>query len=69
MIGDGLITQDEGLANSDSANNLLWLINNTAAGADFAAGKERSPEARASPLPSSAPFSEFKLDTSETERA
>jgi twitching motility protein PilU len=69
MIGDGLITQDEGLANSDSANNLLWLINNTAAGADFAAGKERSPEARPSPLPSSAPFSEFKLDTSETERA
>ena len=69
MIGDGLITQDEGLANSDSANNLLWLINNTAAGADFAAGKERSPEARPSSLRGSAPFSEFKLDTNETERA
>jgi len=69
MIKDGLITQDEGLSNADSANNLLWLINNTAAGADFAAGKER-PEARpASALTSSAPFSEFKLDSSETERA
>jgi twitching motility protein PilU len=67
MIKDGLITQDEGLSNADSANNLLWLINNTAAGADFAAGKDR-PEARpAGALTSSAPFSEFKLD--ETERA
>ncbi len=69
MIRDGLITQDEALSNADSANNLLWLINNTAAGADFAAGKERSPEARRAALTSSAPFSEFKLDTSETERA
>ena len=69
MIRDGLITQDEALSNADSANNLLWLINNTAAGADFAAGKDRSPEARPAALTSSAPFSEFKLDTSETERA
>jgi twitching motility protein PilU len=70
MIRDGLITQDEGLSNADSANNLLWLINNTAAGADFAAGKERPTEARpAAALTSSAPFSEFKLDSSETERA
>ena len=68
MIRDGLITQDEGLSNADSANNLLWLINNTAAGADFAAGKERSPGARPAAAPTgSAPFSEFKLD--ETERA
>jgi len=69
MIRDGLITQDEALSNADSANNLLWLINNTAAGADFAAGKNRGPEARPAALTSSAPFSEFKLDTSETERA
>ena len=68
MIRDGLITQDEALSNADSANNLLWLINNTAAGADFAAGKERSPGARPAAAPTgSAPFSEFKLD--ETERA
>jgi len=69
MIRDGLITQDEALSNADSANNLLWLINNTAAGADFAAGKDRSPEARPAALTGSAPFSEFKRDTSETERA
>src|SRR5256885_11175162 len=46
MIRDGLITQDEALSNADSANNLLWLINNTAAGADFAAGKKRGPQGR-----------------------
>ena len=28
LINDGLISQEEGLANADSANNLLWLINN-----------------------------------------
>jgi twitching motility protein PilU len=69
MIKDGLISQDEGLANADSANNLLWLMNNTAAGADVAAGKERSPGVRSAAPTSSAPFSEFKLDHNETERA
>jgi len=70
MIKDGLISQDEGLSNADSANNLLWLMNNTVAGADVAGGKERSPEARPSAAPaSSAAFSEFKLDVNETERA
>jgi twitching motility protein PilU len=69
MIKDGLISQDEGLANADSANNLLWLMNNTAAGADVAGGKERSPQAKPSASTGSAPFSEFKLDVDETERA
>jgi twitching motility protein PilU len=70
MIKDGLISQDEGLSNADSANNLLWLMNNTAAGADIAGGKERSPESRPAAAPtSSAAFSEFKLDVNETERA
>lgn len=70
MIRSGLVTQDEALANSDSANNLLWLINNTEAGADIAGGKERKPEGKsAAALTSSAPFSEFKLDVNETERA
>src|SRR6266478_159763 len=69
MIKDGLITQDEGLANADSANNLLWLMNNTAAGADVAAGKDR-PDAKLSTAPArSTGFSEFKLDVDETERA
>jgi twitching motility protein PilU len=69
MIRSGLVTQDEALANSDSANNLLWLINNTEAGADIAAGKDRKTEGKsAAALTSSAPFSEFKLDVSDTER-
>jgi twitching motility protein PilU len=70
MIREGTLSQDEALANADSPNNLLWLINNTQAGADIAAGKERKPGAKsAAALTTSAPFSEFKLDTSETERA
>jgi twitching motility protein PilU len=70
MIREGTLSQDEALANADSPNNLLWLINNTQAGADIAGGKERRPEAKpAAALTTSAPFSEFKLDTSETERA
>lgn len=28
LINDGLISQEEGLANADSANNLLWMLNN-----------------------------------------
>jgi len=28
LVKDGLITQDEALANADSATNLLWLLNN-----------------------------------------
>lgn len=31
LIKDGQITQEEGLSNADSANNLLWLLNNEAA--------------------------------------
>src|SRR5437899_3070446 len=69
MIGEGIITQEEALANADSANNLLWLINNTEAGAALAAGSEKKAQARPSSLRGSAPFSEFKLDTNETERA
>ena len=30
LIKDGLITKEEGLSNADSANNLLWLLNNEA---------------------------------------
>ena len=66
MIQQGIVAQDEALANADSPNNLLWLINNTQAGADIAGGKERKPEAKPAALTTSAPFSEFKLDLSET---
>jgi twitching motility protein PilU len=66
MIQEGILTQDEALANADSPNNLLWLINNTQAGADIAAGKERRPETKPAVPATSAAFSEFKLDMSET---
>jgi twitching motility protein PilU len=64
MIGDGLVTQDEALANADSANNLLWLINNTEAGAAMAAGSERKPQARPMADPNTT-YSNFKLDATE----
>src|SRR6266702_6105814 len=32
MLREGVLSQDEALANADSPNNLLWLINNTQAG-------------------------------------
>jgi hypothetical protein len=28
LVQDGLVSQDEALANADSATNLLWLLNN-----------------------------------------
>jgi len=68
MIRDGTITQEEALANADSANNLLWLINNTEAGAELAAGKDPRPEGKPSGAGPASSFSDFKLDVSETER-
>jgi len=64
MIGDGVITQEEALANADSANNLLWLINNTEAGAALAAGSEKKPEARPMADPNTT-YSNFKLGATE----
>jgi twitching motility protein PilU len=69
MLQDGLITQEEALLNADSATNLLWMINNTQAGAGVAQGRERNEE----PRPSAASggttsFSDFKLDVDEAER-
>jgi twitching motility protein PilU len=66
MVRDGLITQDEALANADSATNLLWLINNTQAGADVANGKEAGEQAKSAGSQSGS-FSDFKLDVGETE--
>jgi len=68
MLRDGTITQDEALANSDSASNLLWLINNTEAGADLVAGREKGADRPAATTPGSPSFSSFKLDVDETER-
>lgn len=73
LLRDGVISQEEALANADSATNLLWLINNTEAGAELAAGKDsksRSLDKMSSTQPiGSTSFSDFKLDTDDSERA
>ncbi|MFL6636165.1 MAG: PilT/PilU family type 4a pilus ATPase [Massilia sp.] len=51
------ITQEEALANADSATNLLWLINN---GPDSKAKEEEAPPRPAEPAGPS--FTEFTLD-------
>ncbi len=38
MIRDGKISQEEGMANADSPANLIWLLNNTEAGASTPGG-------------------------------
>lgn len=54
LIQDGVITQDEGLANADSATNLYWLLNN-------AQGKQPEPEPE--PKKDEGPtFTEFTLN-------
>ena len=56
LVQAGLVTQDEALANADSATNLLWLLNNgPAQGAQEAANKKDEPP--------EASFTEFTLNT------
>ena len=69
LLQQGLITQEEALANCDSPTNLLWLINNTEAGGALKAGGEKTatqevkpPQNQAGP----AAFSDFKLDVPAT---
>ena len=57
LVQDGLISQDEALANADSATNLLWLLNN---GPDSKAA-QAEPEAK-KPI-DEASFTEFTLNT------
>jgi twitching motility protein PilU len=38
LIQEGVVTQDEALANADSATNLYWLLNNAQS------GKQAQPE-------------------------
>jgi twitching motility protein PilU len=73
LLRDGVISQEEALANADSATNLLWLINNTEAGAELAAGKDSKSTSfdkmsSTQPIVSTS-FSDFKLDTDDSERA
>jgi twitching motility protein PilU len=64
MIGEGIITQEEALANADSANNLLWLINNTEAGAALAANSEKKSQPKPAMDPNTT-YSNFKLGETE----
>ena len=57
LVQADLITQDEALANADSATNLLWLINN---GPDSKAKEEEAPKPAEPDGPS---FTEFTLDS------
>ena len=57
LVQDGLISQDEALANADSATNLLWLLNN---GPD-SKNAQAEPETKA--MPDEASFTEFTLNT------
>jgi twitching motility protein PilU len=59
LVQDGLVSQDEALANADSATNLLWLLNN---GPDSKLAKADEPDANAAPS-SEASFTEFTLNT------
>jgi twitching motility protein PilU len=58
LVQDEQISQDEALANADSATNLLWLLNN---GPDSKTAKADEPEAKAPPSETS--FTEFTLNT------
>ncbi|HJV01977.1 MAG TPA: PilT/PilU family type 4a pilus ATPase [Burkholderiaceae bacterium] len=60
LVHDGAISQEEALANADSATNLLWLLNN---GPDSKLAQAASePEAPAKPA-SDTSFTEFTLNT------
>lgn len=54
LIGDGVITKEDAMANADSATNLFWLLNNKG---------EKAPEAApAGPVEQGATFTEFTLN-------
>jgi twitching motility protein PilU len=55
LIREGLVTQEEALANADSASNLYWLLNNEQK------PKEEAPEAEP-PQQEGATFTEFTLN-------
>jgi twitching motility protein PilU len=55
LIQDGVITQEEGLANADSATNLYWLLNNAQSGKQ----PEPEPEQKKDDGPT---FTEFTLN-------
>ena len=72
MIREGKITQEEGMANADSPSNLIWLLNNTEAGATTPGGSTSAPELpkKGGDLPveesGGASFTEITLITEDT---
>ena len=58
LVQADLITQEEALANADSATNLLWLINN----GPESQGSKDAPAPPAPEQPEGASFTEFTLD-------
>jgi twitching motility protein PilU len=71
MLQQGLITQDEAMANCDSPTNLIWLINNTEAGgalkaaqANIGKGEGKTDQPAPAPATSAGPtsFADFKID-------
>ena len=59
LVKSGLVTQEEALANADSATNLLWLLNN---GPDSKLAQQET-AAENKPEDSSSSFTEFTLNT------
>jgi twitching motility protein PilU len=70
LFMDGQITQDEAMANADSATNMLWLINQATAGEISGqaiapkppAEKPEEKSGQTQPSASSASFNDFKID-------
>jgi twitching motility protein PilU len=54
LVKEGKVSQEEALANADSATNLLWLLNN---------GPENKQEDKPAEQPEGASFTEFTLNT------
>jgi twitching motility protein PilU len=70
LFMEGKITQEEAMANADSASNMLWLINqatageitNSGAGRPAAAPAPEKKEGTATAGPADASFNNFKID-------
>jgi len=60
LVKDGLVTQDEALANADSATNLLWLLNN---GPESQVQQTQEQEREKPAAPQGASFTEFTLNS------
>jgi twitching motility protein PilU len=69
MIRDGSVTQEEGLAYADSATNLLWQLNNAAAGPAPSQAAAKEPPKPVDKGVGGASFSEFKLSLDDEKAA